>query len=129
MVRCGKRTACSDGDITARTEERPWGANNPRWQLYAYGPMSDMLPTTSIDSRAYVVVWIADDLAESDDNPLNDGLDGVGCAPGAECINLGKGVISVLAHAYGPGGVVRIIEATLSRSAAGVRVLSWRERR
>src|SRR5687768_16623959 len=33
MARCNK-TACNDADMDAYTEERPWGLNNPRWQLY-----------------------------------------------------------------------------------------------
>src|SRR5688572_9557028 len=63
MVRCGK-IECEDADITTSTAERPWGDNNPRWQLYAYGPMRDMLPTDTINSRMYVIVWVADDPSE-----------------------------------------------------------------
>jgi Tfp pilus assembly protein PilX len=33
-VTCGKPT-CSVADMDATTEERPWGPNNPRWQLCA----------------------------------------------------------------------------------------------
>lgn len=116
MVRCGKIATCSDEDLNAITEERPWGKNNPRWQLYAYGPMSDMLPTESINSQMYVIVWVADDPAESDDNPLKDGLGKVGCVAGSDCVNLGKGVIAMMAHAYGPGGVQRVVEVTLART-------------
>src|SRR5688572_5529383 len=43
VVRCGL-IACAEADISEVTDDRPWGANNPRWQLYAHGPMSDMLP-------------------------------------------------------------------------------------
>jgi hypothetical protein len=107
MVRCGKTTVCGDADLNAVTDERPWGTNNPRWQLYAYGPMTDMLPTDTINSNMYVVVWVADDPSENDGNPLQDGtLDG----------NLGRGVIAMLAHAYGPGGVRRVIEVTVART-------------
>src|SRR5688500_12201988 len=60
MVRCGK-TSCSDAAMDAFTDERPWGVNNPRWQLYAYGPISEMLPTDTINSNVYAIVWIADD--------------------------------------------------------------------
>jgi hypothetical protein len=134
MVRCGKVSFCTDADMIARTDERPWGNNNPRWQLYAYGAIADMLPAASIDSRVYVVVWIADDPSENDDDPLKDGAP---CVSGGECVNPGMGVISMLAHAYGPGGVMRVIEVTLARTdknedgpeRPGVRVLSWREAR
>lgn len=111
MVRCGK-TACSDADLAAVTEERPWGANNPKWQLYAYGPMADMIPTGTINSRDYVIVWVGDDPAECDGNPLVDGG-----APIAPCVtNMGKGVLALLTHAYGPDGVRRVIEATVART-------------
>src|SRR6266850_912874 len=73
MLNCAKLTTCSDNDFNALTDDRPWGQNNPRWKLYAYGRMDDMLPTDTINSRDYVVVWIADDPSETDENPLKDG--------------------------------------------------------
>jgi hypothetical protein len=112
MVRCGKLTACTDADMDLPTDERPWGKNNPRWQLYAYGPVVDLLPSETINSDNYVIVWVADDPAECDDNPAQDGG-----PPGASCtLNLGGGVISMLAHAYGAGGVRRVIETTVART-------------
>jgi hypothetical protein len=114
MVRCGKVTACSSAELDAFTAERPWGPNNPRWQLYAYSPMDEMLPTEDINSRMYVVVWIADDPSETDNNPLKDG------EPSADTANYptnpGRGVLTMLAHAYGPNGVRRVIEVTVART-------------
>ena len=114
MVRCGKVSACSDAELNAFTAERPWGPNNPRWQLYAYGYMDELLPTEDINSRMYVVVWIADDPSETDDNPAKDG------DPSADIVNYptnpGRGVLAMLAHAYGPNGVRRVIEVTVSRT-------------
>ena len=55
-----------------------WGANNPRWKLFAWGPLSDVLSNSQIDSSIYVAVWVADDPADSvdgatpDGNPMND---------------------------------------------------------
>jgi hypothetical protein len=117
IVRCGK-TVCSDADMTAYTLDRPWGANNPRWTPYAWGPLSEMLPTGTINAATYVVVWIADDPAENDNDPLRDG----GMRPNCQLpqcdpsVNPGRGVISMLAHAYGPGGVQRAIEVTLAQT-------------
>ena len=108
VVRCGK-TACGDADIDALADERPWGTNNPRWQLYAHGPVDEMLPTESINSAMYVVVWMADDPSENDGKPLVDGDTANGANPG-------RGVLSVLAHAYGPTGVRRVVEATIART-------------
>jgi PilX N-terminal len=123
LIRCAKTTACSDADMDAVTAERPWGANNPRWQLYAYGPMRRMLPNASIDSRTYVAVWLADDSSENDTRPFEDG---------ATDMNPGRGVLAMLVHAYGPGGALAMIEVTVARIVKtdpqrGARILSWRE--
>jgi hypothetical protein len=107
MVRCGKVT-CTDNDIHTYAEA-PWNLNNPRWQLYAYGPLSEMIPTDTINSNIYVIVWMADDPSETDDKPLVDGDTSAGANPG-------KGVLSMLAHAYAPSGVRREIEVTIART-------------
>jgi hypothetical protein len=108
MVRCGK-PSCNDADIDTATDERPWAKNNPRWQLYAYGNVTDLLPTGTLNANVYVVVWIGDDPSENDDKPLVDGDESGGANPG-------KGVVSMLAYAYGPGGTRRVIETTLART-------------
>ncbi len=109
MVNCG-RVVCSEADLDEAREDRPWGRNNPRWQLYGYGPLAA--------SRAYTVVWIADDASETDGDPFTDG-------GGTE--NPGSGRLNMIAHAYGVSGTRRVIEATVSVSDGDVRVLSWRE--
>jgi Tfp pilus assembly protein PilX len=99
-INCGKTSTCSDTDFNTITEERPWGTNNPRYSLYAYGPLSDMLPTGTIDSNMYVVLWVGDDPAETDGLATTDS----------------NGVLSLLAYAFGPGGSRRIIEVTVART-------------
>ena len=47
---CDKRTPCIGADMDAVTDERPWGPNNPRWQLYAYGTLTELMPTETINS-------------------------------------------------------------------------------
>ena len=96
--------------MDAVTEERPWGANNPRWQLYAYGPLSSLLPDGSIRSDFYGVVMAADDPSENDGNPLLDGTD---------TGNPGTGVLALRAEAFGPRGAHTIIETTVARPEAG----------
>jgi len=113
MLNCQKLTTCSSTDLNAVTDERPWGNNNPRWKLYAYGRMDDMLPTEVINSRDYVVVWIADDPSETDENPLKDGDTSTDIAYPQ---NPGKGVLSMHAEAYGPFGVKRVIEVTVAKT-------------
>ena len=108
MVRCGK-TTCTNAEIEVATDERPWAKNNPRWQLYAYGPLTEVIPTATVNSNIYVIVWIGDDPSENDDLPLIDGDESGGANPG-------RGVVSMLTYAYGPGGVRRVIETTLART-------------
>lgn len=115
MVRCGK-LSCSAADLAAITDARPWGANNPVWQLYAYGPLEDMIPTGTIRSRQYVIVWIADDTSENDADPLKDGQPPAGCSDPCATSNLGRGVLSMMAQAFGPDGTSKTIEVTLART-------------
>ena len=77
-----------------------WGANNPQWRLFAWGPLSNMLPNNQIDSSMYVAVWVADDPAETDGNPLTDG----------------NGTLTLHAEAIGPSGTRKVVEVTVART-------------
>ena len=119
LADCGSIRPCSDAEMDAVTSRRPWGSNNPRWQLYAYGRFSDMLPGQMIDSPYYVMVMVGDDPSETDGKPLEDGADAAGA-----------GIVALRAEAFGPRGAHRSVEMTVARPAAGqpgLRVLSWRE--
>jgi hypothetical protein len=107
MANCGKVTSCSPTDITGNaTGDRPWEADNPVWQLYAYGPINDLVPTNSINSPYYVVVLLGDDPSENDGNPAKDNLDPL----------YGGGVLALRAEAFGPRGAHKIIEMTVART-------------
>jgi hypothetical protein len=93
--------------MSAVTADRPWGANNPRWALFSYGPLSAMSSESgALPSPDYVVVLVADDPAESDGDPSRDGEPGSG--PGA-------GVILVRAEAFGPLEAHRVVQAAVAR--------------
>ena len=126
---CGKSTACSDADLNRTTAERPWGANNPRWRVYACGRLADLVAAGS-RSRLYVLLLVADDPSETDGDPL---VDGAGPA------NPGAGVVLLKGEAFGPGGAHSVVELTAARvvpggehdlshnpGGPGVRVVSWR---
>ena len=118
MADCGRIQPCADADMDAVTAQRPWGPNNPRWQLYAFGRLKDLLPDESIDSPYYVSVLVGDDPSETDAQPLEDGQ------------AAGAGLLVLRAESFGPRGVHRSVETTVARPAAGqpgLRVLSWRE--
>jgi hypothetical protein len=116
VLDCGEADGCNDADLNVSSPDRPWGMNNPRWKLYAYGPMKDMLPTDTINSSDYVVVWIADDPSETDNDPTTDGSPGQNCVDAACTANPGLGVMSMHAEAFGPGGVHRVIEITVAKT-------------
>ena len=98
---CGTNTAT--GQLQAETDSANlWGANNPQWKLFAWGPMSEMLPNSQIDSPMYVVVWIADDPAETDSNAAAD-------------VN---GTVTLHAEALGPSGTRKVIEVTVARTTS-----------
>jgi hypothetical protein len=107
LMNCNHTATCSATEMNTTTEDRPWGLNNPRWVLYAYGPVNDFISTGTLNSNLYVVVWVADDPSENDDLPLQDGN---------TVTNPGTGVITMRAAAYGAGGVNKIIDVTLART-------------
>jgi hypothetical protein len=107
VVNCGKITACSVAEMNTSTEDRPWGTNNPRWNLYAYGLLNQMVPTSTINSNVYVIVWVGDDQSENDDDPTKDG--------NAQT-NPGSGVLAMHVEAYGPRGTRKVLEVTLAKT-------------
>ena len=146
MANCRKITPCTGSEMDMVTHARPWGRNNPRWQLFAYGHLSDLMPTASVRSPYYVVVMVGDDASELDSDPTRDGV--TPCAgavavkglgePQAWSCNPGTGVLAVRAESFGPGGTHKVIQVTLVRTAIDynngngqgrIRILSWREER
>ena len=127
QLNCGRDEECTIEQMALSTRERPWGANNARWRLYAYGPLGNIVQFAR-PTPCYLVVWIADDGRESDRDPLSDAGEDTP----------GHGVLRVRAGAYGPLGTRRAIEAELVRGCLagtgegcpmGIRVQSWRELR
>ena len=78
-----------------------WGANNPVWRLYAWGPVTGLLPGDSIDSWMYMAVWIGDDPSEIDGDPNADT----------------NGVLTLRSEAFGPGGTHKVVEVTVARTS------------
>ena len=77
-----------------------WGTNDPVWQVYAYGPLSNLLPD-GLDSPVYVAVFVGDDPSESDGNPSADT----------------NGVLTLHAEAWGANGSHKVIEVTIARTS------------
>jgi Tfp pilus assembly protein PilX len=107
MANCRKATPCSAGEMDMVTSDRPWGANNPRWQLYAYGPVNALVPSATATSPYYAVVMVGDDASENDNDPATDG---------ASAANPGTGVLALRAEVFGPRGVHKVVEAAVARA-------------
>lgn len=125
QLNCGRDSECTVEQMESNTRERPWGANNARWRLFAYGPVGNIVHFAR-PSPCYLAVWLADDAREDDEDPLSD----------AEQDAPGHGVLRVRAAAYGPLETRRTIEAEVVRGclagngagcAMGIRVQSWQE--
>jgi Tfp pilus assembly protein PilX len=108
-------TPCTAAQMDHSAGARPWAGNNPRWRLYANGPVSAL--GADIHSPFYVAVWVGDDPAETDGDPARDGTD---------ASSPGTGILQVRSDAFGAGGSRRAVEATLGRAGAGLRIISWR---
>jgi hypothetical protein len=114
LSNCGKVSSCSASDLQANfTGDRPWGPNNPVWQLYAYNRLDAIVPSGSVNSQYYVVVLVADDPSDDDNDPLHDGGT---CVAGQTCPNPGLGVLSLRAEAFGPRGAHKVIQMTVART-------------
>jgi hypothetical protein len=88
-----------------------FGADNPQWRLFAYGPAGSLVPASS--SIAYLVIWIADDGADGDGNPWADAND----------------ILQLRADSLGPRFARRGVAASVRRAdaaPAGLHVLTWR---
>ena len=117
QANCSKSTTCSGAEMDAVTSDRPRGPNNPRWQLFAWGPLRRVLPNEAVDSPYYTLVLVGDDASETDGDPSRDAL-----SPAS-----GAGVVALRAQVFGPRSGRRVIEVVVARSGSGgVRVLSWR---
>jgi len=125
QLTCGREALCTDAQVSATTRERPWGDNNPRWRLFVHQPLP-VMPMPSVILPVYTVVWLGDDAAETDGDPLADGA-----GPGQE----GRYIMRARAESFGPRGGRHAIEAELARvcgeveeaeqCAPGIRVQSW----
>jgi hypothetical protein len=109
LANCEKRRGCVEADLNAAIRDRPWGARNPRWRLFASGPLVGASAVASARLPAYVVTMVADDPAESDADPWQDG------ARAMTAVNPGAGVLLVRAEGFGGRGAHRVVEGTVVR--------------
>jgi hypothetical protein len=90
-------------EVQAETDRlRYWGTNDPRWQWYARGFASDLLPGGGLNSNVYLLVFVGDDPSETDGDPTRDS----------------NGVVTLHVEAFGAAGGHKVIEVTVSRAAS-----------
>jgi hypothetical protein len=78
--------------------------------LFAYGPLAALAPGAELPPLEYVVVLVADDPAENDNDPLHDGRTEA---------NPGTGLLLLRAEAFGPDAAHSAVEATVARGVPG----------
>ena len=76
----------------------PWGADTPRWRLFASGTLAT-LGGAGREPPTYLVAWVADDPSDHDGDPAIDT----------------NGVIVIRAQAQGIGGMRRSVQVVLRR--------------
>jgi hypothetical protein len=125
LANCGHEAACTEAELASFTTERPWGPNNPRWQPVGFVSLDGLDPGPPGVPVVVVVVWVGDDPAELDGDPMRDtepAADGTR-APGA-C------VVAVRAEGFSARGAHRTVTAAVGRPGPGCwpagRLLSWR---
>ena len=126
IANCGHQSACTVSEMNAFTGGRPWGANNPRWVLFAHAPAGALLPAGRIVAPFYGLVLVADDGGEEDGDPQHDGPPG----------STGSGVIWLRAIVIGAAGTRSSVEVAAERPAISgmpavgwpLRLLSWVKR-
>jgi hypothetical protein len=101
----------------------PSGPNRPVWRLYAHASLARITSFTLAAANPYIIVWVADDPAETDGDPSRDS----------------NGVILLHAEAVGVRGAWRGVDATLAQSivrdgsgvpiGSAITVVAWRETR
>jgi hypothetical protein len=110
---CGSNTATAQ--LQADTDTlNLWGANNPRWKLFAWGPFSDILPDAVVDSPFYVSVWVADDPADA----VPDATGNPGSTPDGNPLADSNGTLTLHAEAVGPTGTRKVVEVTVARTSS-----------
>ncbi|MCX6537348.1 MAG: pilus assembly PilX N-terminal domain-containing protein [Acidobacteria bacterium] len=125
VANCGHTAVCTNAELDAFTTDRPWGPNNPRWQVFGHRRLDQFVSTDSAPPPCEVIVWVGDDPAELDGDPLRDSQ------PAADGTRRpGAGVIVVRAEGFGIRAAHRVVTVTVSRSPAGdqpPQVVAWRE--
>jgi hypothetical protein len=101
-------TVVDAASVTAALQQQtyggtPWGANTPRWRLFGRGdPGHDLF--TGGAPGSFALVWVSDDVAETDGDPLADEND----------------TVAVYVRVWGPGRARADAQRVIRRVEPGV---------
>jgi hypothetical protein len=87
-----------------------WALNNPSWRVYASGSLDAAAGSILPAAAAYLVVWVADDPSETDNNPAADTNE----------------VVLLHSLAVNGLGMRSVAQVTAQRTAGVIRILAWR---
>jgi len=95
--------------LTARLQQESygaegWGTNTPQWRLFGHDAAEAALPVMHAGSGIYLLVWVSDDIGESDDDPWSDN----------------NGTVVIRARAVGPRNSQSDVQTVVTRVAAGI---------
>lgn len=121
LANCQRRSGCAEADLNAALRGRPWGERNPRWRLFAHGPLDPAPAGLRSGLPIYVVAMVADDQAETDGDPSRDGQQ-AGVQP-----NPGAGRLLIRVEAFGRRASHRVVEGTILRQDLAERAV-WAAR-
>jgi hypothetical protein len=86
------------------------GLNSPVWRVYASGSLDAAAGGPLASAAAYLVVWVADDATEGDNNPSADTND----------------IVLLRGLATNALGMRATVQVTAQRTGGVTRVLAWR---
>lgn len=81
-----------------------WGADTPRWRPYGRGAASTVAAIDGLGGHIFGIVWVSDDVAESDGDPATDT----------------NGVVVIRARALGLRRSQADVQAVIARVAPGI---------
>jgi hypothetical protein len=125
---CGHAEPCSRAETVAMTTDRPWGPNNPAWRAFGVLRLEPGRAAVPGGPPVTVVVWVGDDPAEMDGDPLHDTRPSADGSRGP-----GACAVCIRAEAFSVRGGHRVMTALLTRTghacAGPARLAGWRELR
>lgn len=101
--------AADEAAVTAALQQQaygaaPWAGNTPRWRLFGRGAPDHDLPFTGLSPGSFALVWVSDDVTETDGDRFADGND----------------TVALYVRVWGPGRARADVQRVITRIAPGI---------